>query len=698
MENKIKENCCFFLLKEISEWQLNNSESKISLPPLQRGFVWKVNQIESLWDSLLRGFPIGSLLLSKGNDGKLDLLDGQQRATTIALGFYDPWNDVEKRIGSLKSNPIVWIDLFESEKKESETKKFTIRVVTKSHPWGYQIKYNEIESAPRLSSNDRSDALEILKLINPDYKYTKFPPTKIFPYDAQLPVPLCFVLKAIDEGKQNWKKYLLDLCQKNLDVELRTKYFEKEQKYFEKLKAIDFNSEYLKHIYKSVNSLNEINIPGIFVPEKTLFEDDGETTDPTLFIRFNRGGTRIEGEELIYSIYKAAFSTSKDLIENIQADYIPPSRIITLVSRLIISEIDNGFPSSLNPAQFKKKIREETFKNKLKEFIGQKDESRAEKIFSKAIEILRSEDDINIPAFLVKTILNNNPELFLLLLKWLQLNYTKTIIDEEKKLIIANITALSFFGSDNSRYVREVWSDLNDDNFWTSQNLKRKFKDLTDFIMFPLQPETLKEFLLTQIVGNKKSRNSLYPIAESDIINDYKKLINATTAKDDAYAINGIWNFVDRLYSCRLLVLFAQRVYINKNFGDFNQMESLEDTNTPWDWDHIYPSEWVYNAKNIDPKIRDWNSCIGNQRALSFSENRSDSNRKSPKIKVEEDDGQSFFKDDVEFWDQIGERIYDEGKVYLHSEAVIRRLVNIYKDWYLTLNLGDLFNYEDKTS
>ena len=311
---------------------------------------------------------------------------------------------------------------------------------------------------------------------------------------------------------------------------------------------------------------------------------------------------------------------------------------------------------------------------------------------------MRSEDDINIPAFLVKTILNNNPELFLLLLKWLQLNYTKTIIDEEKKLIIANITALSFFGSDNSRYVREVWSDLNDDNFWTSQNLKRKFKDLTDFIMFPLQPETLKEFLLTQIVGNKKSRNSLYPIAESDIINDYKKLINATTAKDDAYAINGIWNFVDRLYSCRLLVLFAQRVYINKNFGDFNQMESLEDTNTPWDWDHIYPSEWVYNAKNIDPKIRDWNSCIGNQRALSFSENRSDSNRKSPKIKVEEDDGQSFFNDDVEFWDQIGERIYDEGKVYLHSEAVIRRLVNIYKDWYLTLNLGDLFNYEDKTS
>ena len=69
-----------FNLSEISKWQLDFDNSKVELPPLQRSFVWKASQIESLWDSILRGFPIGSFLMSKSEDEKLFLLDGQQRA------------------------------------------------------------------------------------------------------------------------------------------------------------------------------------------------------------------------------------------------------------------------------------------------------------------------------------------------------------------------------------------------------------------------------------------------------------------------------------------------------------------------------------------------------------------------------------------------------------------------------------------
>ena len=80
-----------FNLSEISKWQLDYENSKVELPALQRGFVWKASQIESLWDSILRGFPIGSFLLSRSEDEKLFLLDGQQRATSLAIGFYNPW-------------------------------------------------------------------------------------------------------------------------------------------------------------------------------------------------------------------------------------------------------------------------------------------------------------------------------------------------------------------------------------------------------------------------------------------------------------------------------------------------------------------------------------------------------------------------------------------------------------------------------
>ena len=47
--------------KAIGEIQSN----KYLLPAIQREFVWSAEQIESLFDSLLRGYPIGSFLFWK---------------------------------------------------------------------------------------------------------------------------------------------------------------------------------------------------------------------------------------------------------------------------------------------------------------------------------------------------------------------------------------------------------------------------------------------------------------------------------------------------------------------------------------------------------------------------------------------------------------------------------------------------------
>ena len=47
--------------KAINEIQSN----KYVLPAIQREFVWSAEQIENLFDSLLRGYPIGSFLFWK---------------------------------------------------------------------------------------------------------------------------------------------------------------------------------------------------------------------------------------------------------------------------------------------------------------------------------------------------------------------------------------------------------------------------------------------------------------------------------------------------------------------------------------------------------------------------------------------------------------------------------------------------------
>ncbi len=708
---KIADNpLCSFGLSEISKWQLDFENSQVALPALQRGFVWKVSQIEELWDSILRGYPIGSFLLSKSKDEKLFLLDGQQRATSISLGFYDPWCLQENKndsFWSLKDVPVVWIDLAPNEK--TNTQKFVIRVVTQSHPWGYQRKDNN----SILTVSDRRNALCIFREIpvNKGVKYIQLKAlNNIFPYDADLPVPLSFVLKAITESKDDWKSKLIQKCKEYLPPKLETKYFDGDtKKYLERLTETLYNPEFDETIFKAIINIEHLQIPGIIIKQEILKTEDEHTIDeqdPTLFVRLNSSGTRIAGEELIYSIYKASFPEAKKLVENIGANFIAPSLVISLVSRLALTEINAGkYPYSINVNDFRKRIKEENFKSKLIELIG-----KATSLFKRAFELLGSKNDFAIPPVLVKSIIKSSPDLFLMLLQWVKNNESQIISRDESRRILATITALSWFGTDNSRYVRGIWEKISLGKFWSKQVLGIPFLEEKDFVMYPLiNPSIIRAYLLHDVVEKNKGWEELYPVAESEIFKTYKSILNTGQEEENEIndAVYGIWdNFINKVFGCKPLVLFAQRVYINESFGDFNQMETLEDTNTPWDWDHIYPASWIYKNWYIDPNTKHWNNSIGNFRALSLEENRSENDSLSPCKRLIDVKSQSFIKDyndgkyynDWEFWNKIENRINhdNEEMVKNHLSAIINRLCNIYEEWYSTLNVGELFGYENR--
>lgn len=100
---------------------LLSGEAKIGLPKFQRDAVWDPQRVETLWDSIFRGFSISSMILakatenikllsrsrsdqkeiykSKANNIKYVLLDGQQRSNAILLGF------------SPTQNERIWIDI-----------------------------------------------------------------------------------------------------------------------------------------------------------------------------------------------------------------------------------------------------------------------------------------------------------------------------------------------------------------------------------------------------------------------------------------------------------------------------------------------------------------------------------------------------------------------------------------------------------
>jgi len=690
-----------FDLFEIADWQLNIEAAKVELPALQRSFVWKPSQVESLWDSLLRGFPIGAFLLSKSEDDQSFLMDGQQRATSIALGLYNPWQNKDARFWSVSRIPTVWVDL--APQQLTEQHRFVIRVLTPSHPWGYQrVNHND-----PLSVSDKRKALELLKETAGDgfESYLKVPATERFPYDANLPVPLIFLLKAIFEHSTTWKSALADLCAIYLPVSIKTKHADTSSlAYADHLRCILMQeTDHLTELYAAVKNLTKIAIPGILISQANLkVADNPSGEDPTLFVRLNAAGTRLVGEELIYSIYKASFPQAKDLVEGIGASFIAPSQVISMATRLVLSDINDGrYPPPLNVNDFIKRLSGVEFQVGIKLIIGDRGNSPAEELFQWCFNLMLSEGNLNLPPVLVKKIIKDSPDLFLMLLQWRKHNIGE-MPEEGPHAIVAALTALSWFGRNNVKYVRESWADIKRSNFWSREFLRSAFIQNREAIMYPLlKPETLRFYLLQKINENNARHDGLMPSPEEPISKFYQQIFNQETFENEGDQLNAagtVWNnFIGKLSFCRPMLLFAQRGYINFRFSDFNQMETIEDTNSPWDWDHIYPSSWVYMQHRIDGSMRHWNNTIGNLRVLSLEENRSEGNNHSPASRLNGLEKESFIQlNDLEFWKLLEGRVYEDEKDMIHCylKAVINRLCNIYEMWYDTLKVGELFDYE----
>ena len=69
-------------ISELVEWIKND---RINLhPPYQRNFIWSLKDQKLLIDSILKGYPLPNFFIYKNDDGSFDMVDGQQRATTIS--------------------------------------------------------------------------------------------------------------------------------------------------------------------------------------------------------------------------------------------------------------------------------------------------------------------------------------------------------------------------------------------------------------------------------------------------------------------------------------------------------------------------------------------------------------------------------------------------------------------------------------
>ncbi len=678
-----------FTLKEIADWQLNAAQSVVDLPLIQRGFVWRTKQIEDLWDSLLRGYPIGAFLLSKTGD-RYHMMDGQQRSTAIFLGYSNPYKQNDNaKLWSIKGEvPVVWIDIRPVDKPISS--KYSIRLTTQSHPWGYQSVHNE----KKLTVSDRRKALELFRK-DPSNAglYTAFKNTSVFPYDSSFPIPLSFLLESKNTDE------VVAAVEKNLPFFFSTKHggFKTKDEYINLLRT-DLEND-LKEIFDTVKQLSKTTVNTVVIDDHVLHEEQQEE-QPTLFVRINSAGTPLNGDDLIYSIYKSIFPEAKDLIDEIGFSFIAPTQVLSMASRIVASDLDSWkYVKRMNVKDFQRRIKDDDFKSNLHNLIANK---TLKDLFARAIDILSGINNVHfdggMPAITVKNLISKHEDLFLFLVYWLYINRTDS--DDSIRLkMMGKLYTFAWFEFDN---IPRLWNEyIEDKSFWSLPINDLIWWDGHSGIHMLIHPNLLRDYysdpkVEDMFIHNDENPWGLLPGHTGEKIDQYMKSIKQTDLSQEQ--VNEyFWKFIGRIQYNKHLILLAQRHYVNKTFPEFNQIEDFEDTNVPWDWDHIYPSEWVYRKEKCNRSIKYWNNTNGNLRAISLEENRSRGNYQAPGDLVEETErSRSFITNaDWENWRKIKERIFHD-EAYDYFRAVTTRMINIYEEYWNSLKIGELLVEPDE--
>lgn len=792
-------------LLDIARWQVSGLENYLStsseaintdLPALQRGAVWKTKQTEQLWDSILRGFPIGSFILSKAekeaiedigkgnfklkmidtNTGSSEpthfLLDGQQRATAIALGFYDIWSDKKVEDAPLA----LWLDLSPNESKEAVAhNKYLFRVTTRAHIWGYQAN----DPSKRLSANAMRNALSAFDAKNNKRRPAEIQLHETWPWDAVAPVPFALIIKAVLQNPDPTENALATLktSVQALPIMQIPEGFEDKAKeakdHWEKQqKAINaaFDGEQLKELLKLLKlRLNCYKVPLLFLPKESNQENNNEKdvdAIESLFVRINSAGTPLEGEEMMYSLLKSKWPDLPNLIEKkeikegetgIKNRLTTPARIAVLAFRLVKAEqqTENKY-SQWVPEPSVKQFRKE-IDSLLSDFkTGKKEPTEKLKQIFKAFqdayeflttEIGESQDSYALPPTVAANFAQGSSDFFFLLLHWLlrlrleNKNWKQSIKEDRHKQVLGFLTALAWFSgkkADKAKIAQKIWKQWKENenaNFFSATDFKVAFSLDDGSLLLPrLLPPCKLAQALTEGVFVKFDKNSSPDIWKNwnwyhwlsgnqkpSAINyfygktEFGEKIDKKNKNWESEESN---QFFNHLWGNKEMLLFAQRQYLKKWFPDFDpsRPEFLEDTNRPWDFDHIYAQNLIrYESgkalRGMPQLIKDWHGSIGNFRAWPLEANRSDGANEL-KEKFKDDVGNIYLKnygvelkinsleasfiDETQFtkhWMNCGTGLQYSTN---HAErkhlvrAIVKRFFAIYKEWWDTLALKEL--------
>lgn len=716
----------------------------IALPMIQRGSVWKPSQIIGLWDSLLRGMPVGSLMLShmahlNSDDkpvlvrrlGKKDpeelpvtggwgLLDGQQRTLAMLAG----WPHVQ-------INKTIWVDF--SDKPDAENL-FRFHITSTNQKFGFQRK----SPHSKLALHERALASRYERYESGASEENKNHIAREQPWDANLPIKISdLILHRLQEGNlhdfvnkilairiESLEKVinrlsgteegnLLKLASKNLDL----------------IKSEDIKNTIYKNVENFSFRLNRIlracQIPLIEVNKEIFDEINHADVDPALAILFKRigaGGTALSDADYVYSVIKHRLPEAYALIEKIAEkksiiQHHNATNIVMTAVRLTVAQIEGGSDyESPTKKDFHKIISDINFSARFKNNIV--NESLFVSSLNNITEALsfKGKDDIGLP--LHSFILIDRP-LSQIILRWIM---TVNPADQEK-----------YLENNRQELIRFIlyWVLCVKDSKKASAILFKKFQNKDSENLFQggeyaqlLQNEGVAIPLIRPADFEVEKINSIILSEKRKGLVGWKRFDRNKNGEEGDKHYSRCVDLYARWWSLRgshvhPILLWLQRDVVS-TFTESISPDSEDDT--PYDFDHICPSnQWSnWTGRQDESSLFHWHkdsgdkqghwrlgNSIGNIRILNSSTNRSYGDAPpAEKLYLGENDKlkENFpYQTDIhedEYLSWIGcsvtDRVWNQDSASDFQNAIELRAFHLYKKFYKDLNFSSDYEWKPK--
>lgn len=557
----------YISLKRLATSYLENGTERIELAGFQRGAAWKAWNVEALWDSLLRWFPIGSLLLARANEfidvGTIKpqisksgnpqnlseenteedlflLIDGQQRSNAIALGFipyYHPY--------FIDSGARLWIDL--GEPNNPDSKKFDFYLCTLDDPFGENISFNQKRNALESINQGGKDDSE-LNLF------------ETYPVKAKLPVPFAEFIDILSKHS-NWNEIRVQLLSEStLNLPTQT------HKVVTKKLVADPSWKVREEILVSIRKVileEEYKIPVVLFRKRENHVTSKELGK--LFERINVNGVTPPQAELFFSALKLMYPKIGDFVAEVNRNeeikgLLKPTQIILSSIRVINPDITEVSTSNFE------RITNEHGKELLSLLENEVSGiSKFSQIMLKAYKVLhyQGKGDYGLPKQLIQRL---RPRVWHNILLWIYINHNNTTNDipEDDRFNIVRFAILDLmdyfiFTSWWAGYSRYV----NNHSFY------KLLKDATI-----IQPGFSAQGIFDQ-VRKRVQWDNIQNIPQLHILSPQEYFNWIIPGSDNK--VN--WNSFS---AGDIILMYAQREYLY-------QWESLNDI----DKDHIIPYSWM---------------------------------------------------------------------------------------------------------